>query len=383
METELENFDLNSGDDLNKNGEIQGNGGEYLTYNDVQIRPQYSEVESRSNCDTSTRLTKNVKIEAPFIASPMDTVCEEDMAFKMWELGGVGIIHRFDSIETQVERVHSVRNRMTKYLEKHGLDFNDKPNNLSAAIGATGNYLKRASRLIDAGVKVLLIDVAHGHHHYLQNALHELNDQYPEIDYIAGSIATPEAAADLIEWGADALRVGIGGGAMCETRIRTGVGVPQISALHKISKVEREKDEDIPVIADGGIKNPGDLAKAIASGASSGMMGSIFSGTKETPGAIQRKGRWPNEELYKQYRGSASFSSKKDRDEDTTNIEGNSRVVKYKGKTHRIFRGLKEGLQSSMSYVGAKTIEEFQEKAHLLKVTNAGHMEGTPHGMNG
>ncbi len=381
MENEVEDFS-STVNYYNENGEIPEKQDEYLTYNDVQIRPKYSEIASRSNCDLSSQFTRNYRMEAPFIASPMDTVCEEDMAFEMWRLGGVGIIHRFDEIETQANRVKKVLNRSEKYLKENNLPSESKPRNFAAAIGATGDYMDRARALIEAGANVLLLDVAHGHHSYLKTALSNLNNEWPEVDYIAGSIATKSAAKDLIEWGADSIRGGQGNGSMCETRIRTGIGVPQVSALKQISNAVKDKDQNIPIIADGGIKNPGDLAKAVASGASSGMLGSVFSGTKETPGTIQRKGMWPDEELFKQYRGSASFSSKKDRDEETKNIEGNAKTVKYKGKTKRIFRGLKEGLQSSMSYVGVDNISDFQKEAELLKVTNAGHAEGTPHGMN-
>lgn len=381
MESEVE--DLGSAINYyNENGESPEKQNEYLTYNDVQIRPKYSEIASRSNCNLSSQFTRNYRMEAPFIASPMDTVCEEDMAFEMWRLGGVGIIHRFDEIETQANRVKEVINRSEKYLRENNLPPNSKPRNFSAAIGVSGDYMDRARALIKAGANVLLLDVAHGHHSYLKTALSNLNNEWPEVDYIAGSIATKSAAIDLIDWGASCLRTGIGPGALCATRIRTGIGVPQVSALREVTEAVKSKDQNIPIIADGGIKNPGDLAKAVASGASSGMLGSVFSGTKETPGSIQRKGMWPDEELFKQYRGSASFSSKKDRDEETKNIEGNAKTVKYKGKTKRIFKGLKEGLQSSMSYVGVDNISDFQKEAELLKVTNAGHAEGTPHGMN-
>jgi len=380
---ESETKDLDSIVDYYKeNGKNPEKQNEYLTYDDVQIRPKYSEVASRSNCDLSSQFTRNYRMEAPFIASPMDTICEEDMAFEMWRLGGVGIIHRFDDIETQANRVKKVINRSEDYLKENNFSPESKPKNFSAAIGATGEYMDRARALIEAGANVLLLDVAHGHHSYLKTALSNLNNEWPDVDYIAGSIATKSAAKDLIDWGAACLRVGIGPGALCATRIRTGIGVPQVSALREVSEAVESKDQNIPIIADGGIKNPGDLAKAIASHASSGMLGSVFSGTKETPGSIQRKGMWPDEELFKQYRGSASFSSKKDREEETKNIEGNSKTVKYKGKTKRIFRGLKEGLQSSMSYVGVDNVSDFQKEAELLKVTNAGHAEGTPHGMS-
>lgn len=167
---------------------------------------------------------------------------------------------------------------------------------------------------------------------------------------------------------------------MCETRIRAGVGVPQISALLEVLQVARKNG--VPVMADGGIRTPGDAAKAIATGASTVMLGSVLSGTKETPGSFQRRGQWPNEQLFKEYRGSASFASKRDRGEKTMNIEGTSRIVAYKGNAERVLTGLRDGLRSSMSYVGAETIEQFHDQAKLIRVSHAGHTEGTPHGLD-
>lgn len=351
----------------------------HFTFDDIHIKPKYSDVSSRSRCDLSSNVTKNFKIEKPFIASPMDTVCEEEMAFELWKHGCLGIIHRFDPIERQVNRVKTVVQKIGNYksFKDNG---QDKSENLAAAIGATGDFEERADRLVEAGVNILLIDIAHGHHKYLRDALNVLNKKEwrSSVDIIGGSIATAEAAKDLIEWGVDGLRIGLGNGSMCSTRMRSGVGVPQVSAILEVYKVARLNDT--PILADGGIKRPGDAAKALAIGADTIMAGSLFSGTKETPGPLRRKGNFPNEKLYKQYRGSASYESKLERGEETSNIEGNSQIVDYKGKVKRIVSGLEEGVQSAMSYSGAKNMEEFHSKAEVIKVSNAGHREGTVHG---
>lgn len=365
---------------------------EHLTYNNVQIKPCYSSVESRSNCDTSTKLTKNKTIDCPVVASPMDTICEEDMAFELWKLGGFGFIHRFDEISVQSRRIEVtdelIRDHLRE-LEKPGREITEqeaevlsRPVEIGAAIGATGNYLERAKNLIDAGATVILIDVANGDHSFVRKALTELNMKWPDVPFVAGNVATASGTRNLIEWGASAVRVGIGGGSMCSTRLRTGVGVPQLSAVLASCEARDQVDKEVPIISDGGIKNPGDLAKAIAAGADTGMMGSVLSGTKETPGPMLRKGTFPDERLYKRYMGSASFENKKKRGEETKNVEGNSKTVDYKGKVKRVFRGLKEGLQSSMSYVGAETISDFKDNSTLIRVTNAGHVEGTPHGLD-
>lgn len=213
------------------NGKPQGKN-EMLTYQDVHIKPKYSQIQSRSNVDISTNLTKNVKLEAPFIASPMDTVCEEEMVFEMWRLGGLGILHRFDSIEKQTERLNTAKTWVEDYLQENNLTYDDKPRNFTAAIGATGDYLERAESLINAGVEVLLIDIAHGHHSYMKSAISKLKAKWPEIEVIAGSIATGEAAYDLINWGADALRVGVGNGCFTsDMEVNTNRGEVPISEI--------------------------------------------------------------------------------------------------------------------------------------------------------
>ena len=334
----------------------------YLTYDDVNIVPKYSELESRGDVDLTSKLTKNVELRIPIVSSPMDTVTEVDMARAISHLGGIGFIHRFMDIERQSELVASLGDLK-----------------VGAAVGITGDYLERARELVWNGCNVILIDVAHGHHKLVGEAIEEIKKDISDIEVVAGCIATSEAARQLCEWGADGLRVGVGNGSLCETRIRTGVGLPSVTALLDVCTIA--DDWGVPVIADGGIRNVGDVCKGLGCGADTIMVGSLLSGTKESPGSIEKKGQWPNEQLFKKYRGSASLDSKSDRGENK-NVEGNHKVIPYKGKVKRIIQDIQEGIRSSFSYVGANNISEFHSKVELIEVTRAGNLEGKPHLLN-
>jgi|TARA_B100001964_G_scaffold99242_1_gene110833 IMP dehydrogenase len=377
---------------------------ESLTYDDVNIVPKYSEVESRRDVDLTSRLTKNRYLNVPLVSSPMDTITEYEMAYMMWNHGGVGFIHRFMEIETQAKMVSELKSEIesswvgTKHLYEN-LDeeientnskvqirilesmkgtkawFENSP--LGAAIGVTGDYLERAQELVSSGCNVILLDIAHGHHKLVKEGLRRLkNEVNGKFEIIAGCVATALGAKDLCEWGADGLRVGIGNGSLCETRIRTGVGIPQVTAL--LDCVTAADTYNCPTIADGGVRYIGDVCKGLACGADSVMLGSLLSGTKETPGDISKVGKWPNEQLFKKYRGSASFDSKIDRGE-SENVEGNSRLIPYKGKVRRIMGDIKEGIKSSCSYVGATNLDEFRSLAEFIKVTEAGQVEAKAH----
>ena len=398
----------------------------YLTYDDVNIIPKYSELKSRDKVDLTTRFTKNTILTIPIVASPMDTVTELDMAKEMMDWGGVGVIHRFQSIEKQARMMKSLHYEWDRYfepipgitdgtertLEKEWQEWwdssirhwNSPPTKsdwddlkerfyfadsmihdekiwskrpLCAAIGVTGDYFERAQELVKNGCNVLFIDIAHGHHVLLKKVIKELKNEFGEnVEIIGGSIATKEATKDLCEWGVDGLRVGIGNGSLCETRIRTGVGLPQVSVLFDVCSVA--DNYGVPCIADGGIRYVGDISKAIGAGADTVMLGSLLAGTKETPGDTHKIGEWPNEKLYKKYRGSASLDSKSDRGE-SNNVEGNSKIIPYKGKVKRIISDIRDGLSSAFSYVGASNVLDFQSKCEFVRVTQAGTIEAKPH----
>jgi len=340
---------------------------EALTYDDIQIIPKYSEIEHRSTCNIKTRFTKNFFIDKPYISAPMDTVTGVDMALGMMKLGGVGCIHRFMSVDEQVMSVD--------ILKKENDEFGTiRP--ICASIGVNDLTI-RLNKLVSAGVNVILIDVAHGNTKMMKETIYYIKSTYPNIDIIAGNIATSDGAENLCKWGADAIRVGIGNGSLCETRIRTGIGIPQVTAL--IDCISVADKYDVPVIADGGIRIIGDVAKALALGSDSVMLGSILAGTKESPGSIEKMGKWPDEKLYKKYRGSASLQAKIENNLEEKNVEGNSKLIPYKGKIKRLINDIDDGLKSSMSYVNASNLLEFRSNSHFVKVTQNGMIEAKPH----
>jgi IMP dehydrogenase len=327
---------------------------EALTYDDIQLVPSYSEIKSRRNIDLTTRLTTNYNIKVPLIASPMDTICEAEMAMTMGKLGGIGCIHRFMSIGEQAVHVKLVT---TTGMLGMG------------AVGANGDYVERAQELVNNGASVILIDVAHGWHSFVREAIDTLKKKLPSyVDIVAGNVATAEAALALQDWGADAIRVGVGGGSLCTTRVKTGFGVPNVTSLIDIS--ERV---DVPVIACGGVRTSGDISKALACGASSVILGSLLSGTKEAPGPIIEKSNG----LYKRYRGAASLETKSAHGLETRNVEGESTVVPFKGGVRFIVEGLLDGIRSALSYAGAESLNSFHPK--IIKVTNSGALEAKPH----
>jgi IMP dehydrogenase len=343
------------------------------TYDDIQLVPKYSEVESRSSIDLSTQLSRNFRLSVPLVAAPMDTVCEWEMAVELMKFGGVGCIHRFMTIGEQVEQV--------KKVNKHTLSNPNIP--VMAAVGATDNYIERAQALVLAGANVLLIDVAHGHHIHVKKAIEKLK-VFPRVDIIAGNIATADAAVDLINWGADGLRINIGNGALCTTRIKTGFGVPSVTCLRNIINAFCAEVLDktiitptyrgVPVIADGGIRNSGDIAKALALGANSVMLGSLLAATEESPGKIVDK---LPAGLFKRYRGSASLETKLAHGMNGRNVEGESTEIPYKGGAKYIIMDLLDGIRSALSYGGAKNLQEFHPDFNI--VTYSGIREAMPH----
>lgn len=338
-----------------------------LTYDDIQLAPGYSEIESRQTISLETNLTRNFKLKIPFVASPMDTVCEKEMVVAMAELGGVGCIHRFMTIEEQATQIREARTEIYRsgIADTWGSDVVP----IMAAVGANGDYLERTHELIVNGANIILIDVAHGWHKFVKDAISNLKKNFPTVDIIAGNIATGQAAEALELWGADALRVGIGGGSLCTTRVKTGFGVPNVTSLEDCSSANIM----VPIIACGGIRSSGDIAKALAVGASSVILGSLIAGTKEAPGAIIETPKG----LYKRYRGAASLETKSIHGQSKRNVEGESTVVPFKGGVKFIVEGLLDGLRSALSYAGANNLQEFYPE--YVVVSQAGVVEAKPH----
>ena len=335
--------------------------GRGLTFDDVLIVPAKSEVRSRRDPSLKSKLTKKISIETPIISANMDTVTEAEMAIAMDKMGGVGILHRFATIHDQVHFVNRVKASGAITL--------------SASIGVNGDYKERAQALIQAGVNIMTIDIAHGHSIAMMDVMKWLKDTYPNVEIIAGNIAIPEAARDLIEAGADAIKVGIGPGSMCTTRIITGCGVPQLTAIALCSEVGHELG--VPIIADGGIKTSGDIVKAFAAGASTVMLGSMLSGTIETPGEI-KNGR-------KQYRGMASKSAQvswRGGVPEGMAPEGEQTLVSVKGHVKDVISELNGGIRSGMSYINANTISEICEKARFMEMSSSGAFESRAHGLS-
>lgn len=352
-----------------------------LTYDDIQLVPSFSNIKSRTNINLRTKLSRRYGLLNPIVASPMDTVCEYDMALKMAQLGGVGCIHRFMSITHQCDIVEELFNKIyddsdgISIAHDWGIMYGDwhsetKLVPIMAAIGVQDEDKKRALELSKSGANVLLIDVAHGDHQNVIDMIHwcKTQDKLQHVDIIAGNIATAEAAELLETYGADGLRVGIGGGSLCTTRIKTGFGVPNVTSLEEVLKVS-----GVPVMADGGIRSSGDMSKALAIGAETVMLGSLLAGTDESPGKILETSKG----LYKRYRGSASLETKVTHGQKSRNVEGESTTIPYKGGVKFIVNGLLDGVRSALSYAGAEELRFFYPE--YVVVTNAGQNEAKPH----
>ena len=465
-----------------------------LTFDDVLLLPRYSDFLP-SEASTQTKLTKNINIKVPLISAAMDTVTESRMAIALAEVGGIGIIHKNNSIEEQVSHVKTVKKyesgvvrdpitiessksigeliELTTKLNISGMpvvdngklkgivtsrDFRyadnmnalvssimtpseqlitvedgtqqesvkklmhenriekvlviDKSGSLNglvtmkdieksaehpdatkddsgslmvgAALGTEPDTLKRAQALHEAGVDVFVIDSAHGHSKNVIDTIQMIKKEFPNIDLIAGNVATSEGAVELEKAGADAIKVGMGPGSICTTRIIAGIGVPQITAILEIK--EALKGKDVGIIADGGIRFSGDIAKAIGAGADSVMLGGLFAGTEEAPGKVELfQGR-----SFKTYRGMGSIGAITERqdanrymqeDSDTEKLvpEGIEGRVPYKGLVINVINQLIGGLRQSMGYIGCKTIQDIHNKSEFIEITNAGMTESHVH----
>lgn len=335
-----------------------------LTFDDVLLMPKHSEMSSRRSPQLESKVTRNFTLTTPIVSSNMDTVTESAMAIRMAELGGLGILHRFMSPEEQVRQVKEVKEKI-KHLKLP----------VAASIGVKEEGMRRADLLADAGVDILTIDIAHGDSIMMFETLEYVKKKYPKIDVIAGNTAMPEGVKGLIDHGADAVKVGIGPGSMCTTRIITGCGVPQLTAIAMC--VMAAQKYNVPLIADGGIKTSGDMVKAFAAGAQTVMLGSMLAGCLETPGEIE-SGR-------KRYRGMASKDAQVSwRGELPTGMaaEGEARWVMCKGPVENIIHELCGGIRSGMTYLNAQSIADIHINARFMEMTASGMIESKPHGLN-
>jgi len=345
-----------------------------LTYDDVLLLPDASDVVP-SEVETYTQLTRGIRLAIPLISAAMDTVTESAMAIAMAKLGGIGIIHRNLPIEEQVTHA--------KLVKGAGLI-------VGAAVGVGDDGFARAQALIEVGVDVIVVDTAHGHHRAVLEAISRIKDSCSNQEVIGGNVATRAGAQALINAGADAVKVGVGPGSICTTRVIAGVGVPQVTAIMEVAKAC--KKADVPLIADGGLQHSGDIAKAIVSGADTVMLGSLLAGCDESPGELLES----NGKKYKRYRGMGSLgamqsrgeakSFSKDRymqddvlSEDKLVPEGIEGKVSYRGPVASVVHQLVGGLRSGMGYAGAENLEALQKRGRLIQITSAGLQESHPH----
>ena len=322
--------------------------------------PQYSDIESRKEIDIGNSLDTKTFLDMPVISSPMDTVTGLSMAQSMAEHGGLGVVHRYNTITEQASIVREFREKTNS---KH----------VAAAIGVTGDYLKRAVNLFDAGANIICIDVAHGHHILMKKAIATIRAELGHsLHIMAGNVATKKGFEDLVDWGADSVRCNVGGGSICSTRIQTGHGVP---GLHTILECARS-DRNAKIIADGGLRSSGDIVKALAAGADFVMLGSMLAGTIESPGFIVEE---KDGSKHKLYRGMASKEAQMDWRGKYSSNEGISTRIPYKGTVKDVLQDIRNGIASGFSYSGARNIIDLHCKAEWVRQTGAGQTESRSH----
>ena len=345
---------------------------EALTFDDVTLAPKYSEILP-SQVDTSIKITNNLKLKVPLLSSAMDTITESKMAIAVAKAGGLGIIHRNLNIKEQILEIKKVKKK--KLL-------------VGAAVGAGVNEFKRAEKILKEKVDMIVVDTAHAHTKKVSEIIKFIKKKKNKKTALcAGNIATPEAAKFLLKLGVDVIKVGIGPGSICTTRLVAGIGVPQLSAI--LSVRNGIKNKNVKIISDGGIKYSGDLAKAFAAGADAVMIGSLLAGTDETPGKLIKR----NGKLFKSFRGMGSvgamnkgsadrYFQSKQKDSSKYVPEGVEGFAKYKGKVSVIIYKLIGGLRSSMGYLGSKQIKYLRNKPHFVKITKAGFYESMVHNVD-
>ena len=345
---------------------------EALTFDDVTLEPKYSEILP-SDVDTSIKLTHHLKLKIPLLSSAMDTVTESKMAIAIAKAGGLGIIHRNLTVKDQVKEIRKVK-------KKNLL--------VGAAVGAGQQEFSRALAVLKENIDMIVVDTAHGHTKKVSQIIKYIREKKKiKTALCAGNIATPEAAKFLLKLGVDIIKVGIGPGSICTTRLVAGIGVPQLSAIINVRKGLKKRN--FSIISDGGIKYSGDLAKAFAAGADAVMIGSLFAGTNETPGKLIKR----NGKLFKSFRGMGSvgamnkgsaerYFQEKQKDDSKYVPEGVAGFAKYKGKVDKVIYKLIGGLKSSMGYLGSKQIKHLKIKPKFVKITKAGFYESMVHNVD-
>ena len=346
--------------------------GQGLTYDDVLLVPAYSETLPRE-VSIKTSFSRNIPLNIPIISAAMDTVTESKMAIAIAKAGGLGVIHRNLDIKTQISEIKKVK--IKKLL-------------VGAAVGAGPSEFKRADAILKENIDMIVVDTAHGHTKKVSEIIKFIKKRKNKKTALcAGNIATPEAAKFLLKLGVDIIKVGIGPGSICTTRLVAGIGVPQLSAILAVRN--GVKNKNVKIISDGGIKYSGDLAKAFAAGADAVMVGSLFAGTDETPGKLIRRGG----KLFKSFRGMGSvgamnkgsadrYFQSKQKDISKYVPEGVEGFAKYKGKVEKIIFKLIGGLKSSMGYLGSKQIKYLRNKPQFVKITKAGFYESMVHNVD-
>lgn len=356
-----------------------------LTFDDVLLIPAESHVLP-NEVKLDTKLAPNLQLHIPLISAGMDTVTEGNMAIAMAENGGLGVIHKNLSIKAQVEEVKKAKGKTVDPNLPHPAVDNQGRLLAAAAVGVTSDTFERAESLLEADADAIVIDTAHGHSAGVLRKIKEIREHFPNATLIAGNVATGEGTAALFDAGVDVVKVGIGPGSICTTRIVAGVGVPQITAIYDAASVAQKYGKKI--IADGGIKYSGDVVKALAAGGNAVMLGSMFSGTTEAPGTI-----FTNEgKQFKSYRGMGSVGAMSQQHGSSDRYfqggvneanklvpEGVEALVPYKGDVSNIIYQIDGGLRAGMGYVGAGTIEELIENSQFVQITNAGLRESHPH----
>lgn len=339
-----------------------------VCFDDVLLVPRYSDIKSRKEIDlTSEAPNLAHKFSLPIVSSPMDTVTGTTMAVQMSAQGGLGIIHRYNTIDEQSEAVYSAKNAGCPVV--------------GAAVGVSGDFLLRARAIAKSGADVICVDIAHGHHIMMKNALQSLRDDsyVGELHIMAGNVATLESFNDLSDWGADSVRVGIGGGSICSTRIQTGHGMPTLQSVIECAS----SDRNTALIADGGIRTSGDIVKALAAGADFVMLGSLLAGTDESPGEVIEKPEIINgRQVYtkhKVYRGMASVEAQIDWRGHTSSEEGVSSTIPYKGSVADVLGRLEKGVRSGLSYSGCRSLSDFRSRSTFTRQTSNGVVESSTH----